>query len=250
MGQETATDRYWADPARVMTEAGLVPDAWQVDLVKTQERRGLLLCGRQMGKSTAAAALALLTTLLEPPALVLLLSPSERQSGELFRDKVLPLWHAIGSPCRDRPPTQLSLELANGSRIVSLPENEKGIRGYSGVALLVIDEAARVSDPLYRAVRPMLAVSKGRLLALSTPFGRRGWFYEAWSGTQRWQRIRVPATQCPRIPAEFLAEERRALGERWFNQEYGCSFEEEIGAVFSHADVAAAMSATVQPWTV
>ncbi|HZZ80266.1 MAG TPA: terminase family protein [Gemmataceae bacterium] len=118
------------------------------------------------------------------------------------------------------------LQLANGSRILSLPGTEKTVRGYSGVALLIIDEAARVDDALYRAVRPMLAVSKGRLIALSTPFGKRGWFHDAWHSEEPWQRLRITADECPRISASFLAEERRALGERWYRQEYLCSFED------------------------
>jgi hypothetical protein len=197
----------------------------------------LLLATRQGGKSTVAAGLAVRTALLEPGSLTLLLSPTLRQSGELFRAKVLPLWRALGSPLAGRAPTQLTLELANGSRVISLPENEEGIRCYSSVRLLVIDEAARVSDPLYRAVRPMLAVSKGRLIALSTPFGKRGWYWEAWSGKGPWSRVKVTADQCPRITPEFLAEERAELGERWFCQEYYCSFEEAVGAVFSQADI-------------
>jgi len=144
-------------------------------------------------------------------------------------------------------PTQLELELANGSRIVSLPENEGGIRGFSGVSLLVIDEASRVSDALYAAVRPMLATSKGRLIALSTPFGMRGWFYEAWGDTSAWQRMKITADQCPRITPEFLAEERKAIGDRWFVQEYFCEFTESIGAVFSSRDIQRAMDDDVKP---
>src|SRR5262249_46209279 len=116
-----------------------------------------------------------------PGALVLLCSPSLRQSGELFR-KVLHLFEALQRPVAVRTTSALQLELVNGSRILSLPAQEETIRGYSGVNLLLIDEAARVPDALYRSVRPMLAVSQGRLVALSTPYGKRGWFYEEWRG--------------------------------------------------------------------
>src|SRR5205823_14964600 len=118
----------------------------------------------------------------------------------------------------------LQLELANGSRIVALPGQEGTIRAYSSVRLLVVDEASRVPDALYYAVRPMLAVSRGRLVALSTPFGRRGWFHEAWHGAEAWERVKVTAHECPRISPAFLAEERRVLGERWFRQEYLTGF--------------------------
>jgi hypothetical protein len=231
-----------------MSDAGLSADDWQAELLRSSARRALLLCGRQCGKSSTAAALALKVALLESPATVLLLSPTLRQSGELFRDKVLRCYQALGQPVPAlRRPTQLSLELANGSRIISLPESEAGIRGYSGVSLLVIDEASRVSESLYAAVRPMISVSKGKLLALSTPFGKRGWFYEAWTGAGDWQRISVKATECPRIDPAFLAEEYEALGERWFRQEYMCSFEEMIGAVFRSRDIDAAFENDIKP---
>jgi hypothetical protein len=220
-----------------MSDAGLTPDPWQARLLESWEPRSLLLCCRQAGKSTAAAALALRQALLFPGSLVLLLSPTLRQSGELFRDKFLRLYDALGRPERATARTALSLELANGSRVVSLPESEGNIRGFSGVALLVIDEASRVSDDLYRAVRPMLAVSHGALVALSTPFGKRGWFWEAWESGRGWARVPIRADQCPRISAEFLAEERAALGERWFQQEYFLSFEDAVGAVFSQEDI-------------
>ena len=224
-----------------MTAAGLTPDPWQQKLLRSSSSRLLLLCARQSGKSQAAAAVALLTALLQPGSLTLLLSPSERQSGELFADKLLRLYEVAGRPLRATK-TALQLTVSNGSRVVALPGKEGTIRGYSGVALLIVDEAARVPDDLYRAVRPMLAVSKGRLLALSTPFGKRGWFWEAWESKARWERVRIEASQCPRLTAEFLAEERQAMGPRWYQQEYLCSFEETAGAVFSHADIMAAIS--------
>jgi hypothetical protein len=130
---------------------------------------------------------------------------------------------------------------------VSLPGDEKNIRGFSGVALLVIDEAARVADSLYYSVRPMLAVSRGRLVALSTPFGKRGWFHEEWQGGGAWERVRITAEQCSRISPEFLAEERRALGERWFRQEYGCEFCACSEALFSEEDIQAAFVNDLPP---
>jgi hypothetical protein len=223
------------------------PDPWQERLLRSSSSWLLLLCSRQAGKSLSASALALRTALAEAPALILLLSPTQRQSGELFRDKFLRLyqpWRQAVPPIRE---TALTLELANGSRVVSLPENEEGIRCYSGVNLLVIDEASRVSDALYKAVRPMLAVSRGRLIALSTPFGRRGWFFEEWTSSRRWERTCITARDCPRITPEFLAEERQALGERWFNQEYLCTWEDAVGAVFSQADIHRALADDVQP---
>lgn len=239
-------DQLAVDPDQVMTRANLAPDPWQHQVLASTMAQILLLCSRQAGKSTVAGALAVRAALMQRDALVLVLSPSLRQSGELFR-KVLNHFNALGRPVPVRNESALRIEFANGSRVVSLPGDEGTIRGFSGVTLLIIDEAARVMDDLYCAVRPMLAVSHGKLIALSTPFGQRGWFYEAWRSEEEWERIRVKADECPRISQVFLDEERRALGERWFRQEYMCSFEDTIDAVFSAADIEAAMSDDVKP---
>src|SRR5262249_56839935 len=114
-----------------------------------------------------------------------------------FSRKVLALLPALGRPIPVTAASALRLELTNGSRVVALPGDEQHVRGYSGVSLLVIDEAARVPDALYYAVRPMLAVSQGRLVALSTPFGKRGWVHAAWTGAGAWERIAVTAAGCP-----------------------------------------------------
>jgi hypothetical protein len=238
--------RLRRDPPAVMELAGYRPDPWQEALLRNPSGRTLLNCSRQSGKSTVTAALALNTALLEAPALVLLLSPSLRQSGELLL-KVTELYRSLGRPVPTARPRDntLKLELANGSRIISLPGNEETIRCYSAARLLVIDEAARVTDDLYRAVRPMLAVSGGRLICLSTPFGRRGFFHDSWRGGEDWNRVKITAGQVPRIPAAFLEEERRAIGERWFSQEYGCEFLDIIGAYFSGEDIEAILDDTL-----
>ena len=142
----------------------------------------------------------------------------------------------------------MSLLFPNGARIVGLPGSESTVRGFSAVALLIIDEAARVSDDLYLAVRPMTAVSGGDMLLMSTPFGKRGFFYEAWtSSNEEWERISVPATECGRIPKEFLQQERKTMGEWWFRQEYLCEFVDTDDGVFDRELVEAALSKELEP---
>ena len=219
------------DPSLILTAQDLTPDPWQRDLLLSQQPYLLLNCARQTGKSTTVAALALHQLLAEDDSLVLLVAPSERQSHELFR-KVMHAYLAVGQPIAPIKSNQSELELANGSRLVALPGREETIRSFSGVDLLILDEASRVPDDLYRSVRPMLAVSQGRLLALSTPFGQRGWFYDEWVGSGPWQRIHVPWSKCPRIAADFIAEETRALGQGWVDQEYNGLFTAMEGLVF------------------
>jgi len=237
------------DPAIFARKAlGFAPDPWQEQALRWNGKRLLLNCCRQSGKSTTAAILALHRALFYPASLVLLVSPSLRQSSELFRKaqdllKTLPEAQQPGLVEDNR----LSLTMRNKSRIVSLPSSEGMIRGFSGASLIIEDEAARVPDELYFAVRPMLAVSGGRLILMSTPFGKRGHFFKEWTSKAAWERIQITARGCPRISPEFLDEERAALGDWWFRQEYLCEFVETVDQVFSYDQVMTAITNDVRP---
>jgi hypothetical protein len=319
-------DRIRADPANVMRLAGFTPDPWQEHLLRSTERQVMMLCSRQTGKSETAAALALATALRSDGVDVLIVSRALRQSSEMLR-KVKSLRLALlGESRHSRKPLKkwtprhlrveeiikddpletlsdaaLSMELSNGSRIVALPGSVSGsadtLVGFSAVSLLILEEAARIRDEFYLSLRPVLAASvakhgegHGRLVALSTPFGKRGWFWEVynriekaplvWAGFQQgrsvrelanaagigvdaaeqiidskghpgWRLFRSTYRDCPRISAEFIAEERASLGPRWFRQEYETSFEETTDAVFQSADIDALLTPPSTPkWDV
>jgi hypothetical protein len=232
------------DPSLILTRAGMAPDPWQTDLLRASADRVLILASRQVGKSLVAGALALREALLRPGSLTLLLSPTQRQSGELFRAKVMTLYGALGRPLAAVQVSALQLSLANGSRIVSLPGSEATIRGFAAVGLLAIDEAARVPDELYAAVRPMLAVSGGRLVCLSTAYAQQGFYYDSWTkGGPEWRRVQIVASECPRIDPAFLAEERAVLGDRIYSREYECVFSAADNAVFDPAAIDRALAA-------
>jgi len=235
------------DPLAFARAVGLSDlDDWQRRLLRSSEPRVILNCCRQSGKSTMAAILALHQALDEPGSLVLILAPAERQAKELF-GKVAESYRALGVPIPAESYRKLGVELANRSRIEALPGTEKTIRGFSGADLLIVDEASRVDDALYYAVRPMLAVSGGRMIMLSTPWGKRGVFYEEWQNGIGWERYEVPASQCPRIPPAFLEEEAQALGPWWYAQEYECRFMDTVDQVFATEVIDKAITDEVAP---
>lgn len=236
---------------------GWKPDPWQTGFLTSEAKRESLLCSRQAGKSTTTAARVTREANLHPKSDCLVFCPTMRQSQEMLR-KVKEFHGALGKPVAIVSETKSILELANGSRIVCLPDSQEGVVGFSAPRLIVIDEGARVSDELYKSVRPMLATSSGSLLTLSTPFGNQGWFFGIWDESaegrakraklnEPWRRTPVPADQIPRITPEFLADERVELGERWYRQEYELRFLDQVDAVFAQAIIEGARGSGIEP---
>lgn len=227
-------EAQWANPkcVRELVEQkfGFRPDWRQAEVICGSWQRLLLCCTRQWGKSTTAAALAGVKGMAEPGALIVCVSPTLRQTKEFIRKTRDMLERAEMVVGRGG---QLEFELKNGSRFLGVPGRDANVRGFSAPRLVVVDEAARVEESTYKALRPMLAVGGGALALLSTPFGERGFFWREWTtGGDGWKRVEVKATQCGRIPESFLDEERRSLGEEWFAQEYLCSFGNMENQVF------------------
>lgn len=235
------------DPVAFSRSIGINPDPWQADVLRYEGKRMLLNCCRQSGKSTTTATKALHTGLYKPKSLILIISPSQRQSQELFR-KVKDAYSALDNPPSLLEDNKLSMTLCNGSRIVSLPGDQATIRGYSGVTLILEDEASQVSDELYQAIQPMLIVNKGQFIAMTTPFGKRGHFYSEWmTGGEDWKRIEVQAAQCPRITPDELEKQKRSMGEMFFRQEFMCEFVDDAQQTFKHDLIERAFDDSIKP---
>jgi len=252
-GEKCVQRRELRVAAWVRRNLGFKPDQSQASVLDSPARRVLLNCSRQWGKSTIAAAKAVYEAQRRNDRLILIVNPTLRQASEFMRKveefaKLLQNQRARRFR-KDRANT-ISLELPNHSRIVGLGGNPESVRGFSAVSSIIIDEAARISDDLYKTVRPMLSVSGGSLWLMGTPFGKRGFFYDLWeSGGPEWLRVRVPASRCRRISAAFLREERRAIGTRWFSQEYLCRFAEVEEGFFDLDLVQKAYRKDVEPLT-
>jgi len=224
----------------------IVPDNWQSELLQSNDDRIIINASRQAGKSLVVCLLAL-STVFQPNTLTLLVSRSLRQAQELF---ICLKGLYIKAPLVDcKSETTLSLCLKNGSRVLCLPSSPDTIRCYSAVDLLIIDEASRVLDEVYLATRPMLAVSKGRLLLLSTPAGLRGFFSDVWHTGENWKKYEITAEECPRITPEFLSEERKAMSERFYKQEYMCQFSSTDDSLFSNELIENSLTDEIEIYT-
>lgn len=211
------------DPVAFARDAGLEPHPWQIKMLEGRSQREIFCCCRQSGKSTSAAARALHTALYQPGTLTLLLSPSLRQSSELFH-KVIALYGRLADLPKLQALSALRLELPNGSRIISLPGSDVSTRGYSDPRLVIIDEAAFCSESMVAAVAPMLATGTGSLLALSTPNGSQGWFADAWHNDDSWDKHLVTWQESGRVNPEMVEFYRRLSGDLACRQEFSCEF--------------------------
>jgi len=239
------------DPVRMAAAAGFPAlDPWQRQLLVSRASKIMMLCSRQVGKSTAAGLLATWIARYTSNAQILICSPTARQSEELLRT-VRAIWQRLPeSGVTASSDTLTRLEASNGSRILALPGSKgDSIRGLSGIDVLILDEAARCSIDLVAAIRPMLAISNGRLVILTTPAGRVGWFPDEWEHGIGYQRFSVRADECPRISKEFLDSERRALGPTWYSQEYENAFVNAENAVFPEAYLQRIISEEEHAWT-
>lgn len=208
------------------------PDPHQAAILSGRHHRLMLNCSRQWGKSTVTAAKAIHVALTQPGALILVAAPVGRQSAE-FVEKCESFLYRLGIKPRGDGKNSISIRFPNRSRLIGVPgSREANIRGFSAVSLLIIDEAARVSDELYHAATPMLSVGDGDLWLLSTPYSTTGFFYQEWKFGEGWEKIAVPATECPRISPEFLENQRTHMGDHRFRREYLCEFHDLGGTLF------------------
>ena len=186
----------------------------------------LYLAGESMiptHNSTTAAVKAAHTAMFNQRALVLIIAPSQRQSQETFR-KVQDFFGSITPRPAMPTDSKTELELINGSRVISLPSNDQRIRGFSAATLIIEDEAGDVEDELHQAILPMLIISKGSMILMGTPKGRRGHFYRHWvQEGSGWEPYEVPWSACPRIDPADIVRERVTLREA-FPQEYENKF--------------------------
>jgi hypothetical protein len=236
------------DPVLFARACGIEPDAWQCGLLRSRPRKALLNCSRQSGKTTTTAIIALEIAVNQPGSLVIIGAPAQRQSVEMLR-KVREL-HAQLDGAPELPSDSVTkLEFGNRSRIVALPGDGKTVRGLSAPAAVILDEASFAEPNLIQALTPMLATSKdGRFLALSTPAGAAGWFYDRWhDGDPSWLRIKVPASQCPRISPDFLREQLRELGPTRYAQEFECEFVASEDSAFANMIIDSIFTDEVTP---
>lgn len=223
-------------------------DVEQEQILDPANRRVILCCHRQYGKSSIASLLCFHQALFHDRSLCLLVSPSLRQSSENFRKVSNALDYLSPKPELEED-NKLTLQFSNGSRIISLPGSQKTVRGFTAPDLIFIDEASEAADELFTALFPMFTSNpKGRLILGSTPKGQRGFFHRLWAEAGHdWLKIEKKASENPRLDPAILEEARRTLPEWEFLQEYECRFMQAQDQYFSNETIEMMFNTSARP---
>lgn len=233
--------RVFADlighPLTAVQAAALALESWLTAIVGV----------RQSGKSRSLSILAAWAAFRRARTRVLVIS-----SGEDGAKRLLGEVRGIvtGSPLLSASLVDESaslIVLSNGSEIRSVPASERQVRGWS-VDLLILDEAALISDDLVQAAIPTTAARPdARVVAASTPRASTGWFYEtALAGmgepSERVRTFRWSVEDAPWISRSAIEHARATLPANRFAAEYLAEFTSAVDAYFDQADILAAVA--------
>lgn len=133
--------------------------------------------------------------------------------------------------------TNLTVELANGSRIelkgADKPDSLRGV----GLNFLVLDEFQDFREETWtRVLRPTLADKKGSALFIGTPRGANA-MYKLYKlgqpgGSPDWKSWQFPTISSPFIPYAELEAAKRDMDEKSFRQEFEADFSSMAGRVY------------------
>jgi hypothetical protein len=193
MSSELRDMAYRIDPALwVRHVLGVEPAPWQAQFLRAPQGASILaLTARQVGKTTSAAWAIAHLMLFAPGSLSVIACPAQRQSAEAVR-RVYANLVKVGA--KFKSVNVYGLELTDGSRVLALPGTDDSIRGLTVDGFIIADEAARLSNDLISALRPMRARRpEARFAMLSTAWSRTDPFWTAWRSEDA-SLIRLKAT--------------------------------------------------------
>jgi hypothetical protein len=266
---EAAELLYTLSPSHYIRSLGFTPYEWQEDVLRSGHKRKVINGARQAGKSTIVSAKPCHIARHYPASVSLIVAATEQQAFydmEKVKDFIA---HDPQYPEIERNSDRL-VTLSNGSWIMVVPATEKAARGPSAPRLILLDEASRIEDMVYRSgIIPMLTDNREcELISISTPNGRQGFFFESFNNP-KWERYEVKSPW-EIIDMEFRltegapedeyrklragrgirgfysprhmnkAEQEFNLGEMgplMYRQEYGVEFVEPEDQVFSYDDI-------------
>lgn len=222
----------------------------QLDLARSDARYRVVCAGRQCGKSSALAVLALHTASTRRNALVLLVSAGEVASRRLLEECAS---LALASPLLRGSvldESKSELVLSNGSRILSVPASQRQIRGWP-VDLLILDEAGFIDPEIWRAAEPAIIARPGsRVILTSSPWGgadhffRQLWHRGMLSPDRQVAAFHWPSSVSPLVDGELLEAIRDREPADYFAREYLAEWTDAAGSYFTEAELSTAATVT------
>lgn len=226
----------------------IVLDPWQAEIMAHKGDK-VICSGRQTGKSTIVSQYASEFAIKNRGKQVMIISVTEDQSVELLL-KCLLYIESKYSKCikegKERP-TKNTLRLKNGSiiRTKAVGQSGLGARGYT-MDLLIADEAAFMPEEVWPAVTPTLLTTGGELILISTPHGKKGYFYDCYNDIEHFKVWHInsvenihnrPISESWTIhhrekAIERLESEKLRMSDREFKQEYEGMFINELMQFF------------------
>ena len=155
-------------------------DKWQKDYCfhPDSNSNNFLLCGRQVGKTTAMSirAVELCVKHFKKGEFVLINSITEKQAYHMLAKAMTYAQAKYSSKIdtsKDNKPTKHRLMFRNGTGILCYAAGEtgEGLRGFT-IKKLMPDEGSRMSEEYFVATLPMLSVVGGSMDIASTPAGK------------------------------------------------------------------------------
>lgn len=208
---------YGMDMSRYLRSIGWDVFPWQEAVLSDPSTRICIDGARQGGKSTIMSAVTCHHAKYFPGSLSVILAPTLMQAGEDMQ-KI----KAFIAMDRDYPRLVRSgaqeIATERGARILVLTASDDAARGFSNPDIILFDEASRITDDVFEAVRPMITDNpKARIYEISTPNGKQGFFYDHFS-SPRWSRylvrapwIAVSGMRGPELVAISEEDARRTL---------------------------------------
>lgn len=257
-------------PGAYLESLGYPPFEWQNEVLPDITNRWvMLLCARQSGKTHSVGGKCLHKAKHRHKSFCVVVAPSQDQSKLVMR-VVEELSLRDGDLPALKNDNEFNKRWVTGSEIKAFPGTERSVRGSSAPDIIIFDEGTRILDETYAAVTPMTTAAGTQVIACSTAFGRRGWFYRNWTNPKSYYHkvlVRIPwdpvgdklvdAMPEPEFKAMWAEkgvaayyskrhvkwEVQRDLddhGEQWIRQEYCCEFLEDELGLFRHEDIVAA----------
>ena len=219
---------------------GIKPLPFQVEILEDDSKNVIIVGGRQIGKSLTLAAKALWNAFVKTDQDIIIVAQNLRQAKVVFDHIYRYVSTNILIKKHTRKLTITEIKFDNNSIIRCLPAGRtgEGIRGFTAT-MIIFDEAAFIPDEVFVSLEPSLGVKGSQAIYSSTPYGKRGYFYQLYATEMAKNQAHrdfsiyvVPTTKNPYFSKQLLDRERQIKTPLQFTQEYEAQFVDESGLFF------------------